>query len=48
MIVFFLVVGMEIKREVVARELSRPSLVALPIAGALGRIMMPAANGRAR
>ena len=43
MVVFFLVVGMEIKREVVAGELSRPSQVALPIAGALGGILVPAA-----
>ena len=43
MVVFFLVVGMEIKREVVAGELSRPAQVALPIAGALGGILLPAA-----
>jgi NhaA family Na+:H+ antiporter len=43
MVVFFLVVGMEIKREVAVGELSRPSQVALPIAGALGGIMLPAA-----
>jgi NhaA family Na+:H+ antiporter len=43
MVVFFLLVGMEIKREVVAGELSRPSQVALPIAGALGGILLPAA-----
>ena len=42
MVVFFLLVGMEIKREVVAGELSRPSQVALPIAGALGGILVPA------
>ena len=38
MVVFFLLVGLEIKREVVEGELSRPSQVALPIAGALGGI----------
>ncbi|HYD05169.1 MAG TPA: Na+/H+ antiporter NhaA [Reyranella sp.] len=43
MVVFFLLVGMEIKREVVVGELSRPSQVALPIAGALGGILLPAA-----
>jgi len=43
MVLFFLVVGMEIKREVVVGELSRPSQVALPIAGALGGIVVPAA-----
>jgi Na+:H+ antiporter, NhaA family len=43
MVVFFLLVGMEIKREVVVGELSRPSEVALPIAGALGGILAPAA-----
>jgi NhaA family Na+:H+ antiporter len=43
MVVFFLLVGMEIKREVVAGELSRPAQVALPVAGALGGILLPAA-----
>jgi NhaA family Na+:H+ antiporter len=43
MVVFFLLVGMEIKREVVVGELSQPSQVALPIAGALGGILLPAA-----
>src|ERR1700742_3419348 len=33
MAVFFLLVGLEIKREVVEGELSRPAQVALPIAG---------------
>jgi NhaA family Na+:H+ antiporter len=42
MVVFFLLVGMEIKREVVQGELSRPSQVALPVAGALGGIVLPA------
>ena len=41
--VFFLLVGLEIKREVVEGELSRPSQVALPIAGALGGMAVPAA-----
>jgi Na+:H+ antiporter, NhaA family len=43
MVVFFLLVGMEIKREVLIGELSRPSQVALPVAGALGGILLPAA-----
>ena len=43
MVVFFLLVGMEIKREVVVGELSRPSQVVLPIAGALGGMVVPAA-----
>ncbi len=43
MAIFFLLVGLEIKREVVEGELSRPSQVALPIAGALGGIIVPAA-----
>jgi Na+:H+ antiporter, NhaA family len=43
MVIFFLLVGMEIKREVVEGELSQPSKVALPIAGALGGILLPAA-----
>src|SRR6185312_12878372 len=43
MVVFFLLVGMEIKREVAVGELSRPSQVALPVAGALGGILVPAA-----
>ena len=41
--VFFLLVGLEIKREVVVGELSQPSQVALPIAGALGGMAVPAA-----
>jgi NhaA family Na+:H+ antiporter len=43
MAVFFLLIGLEIKREVAEGELSRPSQVALPIAGALGGIVLPAA-----
>lgn len=42
MAVFFLLVGLEIKREVVEGELSRPSQVALPIAGAVGGMVVPA------
>lgn len=43
MVVFFLLVGLEIKREAIEGELSQPSRVALPIAGALGGIVVPAA-----
>jgi NhaA family Na+:H+ antiporter len=42
MVIFFLLVGMEIKREVVEGELSELSRVALPVAGALGGIVLPA------
>ena len=41
MAVFFLLVGLEIKREVVEGELSRLSQMALPIAGALGGMIVP-------
>jgi len=41
MAVFFLLVGLEIKREVVEGELSRPSQVALPVAAALGGMIVP-------
>jgi len=43
MAIFFLLVGLEIKREVVEGELSRPAQVALPIAGAIGGMVLPAA-----
>jgi NhaA family Na+:H+ antiporter len=42
MAVFFLLVGLEIKREVVEGVLSRPSQVVLPLAGALGGMALPA------
>lgn len=42
MVIFFFVVGMEIKREMVAGELSNPKQAALPIAGALGGMIGPA------
>ena len=41
MAIFFLLVGLEIKREILEGELSRPSQVALPIAGALGGMLIP-------
>lgn len=43
MAIFFLLVGLEIKREVVSGELSDPSKVALPAVAALGGMMVPAA-----
>lgn len=43
MVVFFLVVGAEIKREVVHGELQNPRQAALPIAAALGGMIVPAA-----
>jgi len=42
MTIFFFVVGMEIKRELVRGELSTPRKAALPIAGALGGMIGPA------
>jgi NhaA family Na+:H+ antiporter len=42
MAVFFLLVGLEIKRQLIAGELSSPRLAALPIAGALGGMIVPA------
>ncbi len=43
MAVFFLVVGLEIKREFVLGELREPSAAAVPIAAAVGGAMVPAA-----
>lgn len=42
MVIFFFVVGLEIKREVTAGELASPRLAALPIAAAIGGMLMPA------
>jgi NhaA family Na+:H+ antiporter len=42
MAVFFLLVGLEIKRQLVAGELSSPRQAALPIAGAIGGMVLPA------
>lgn len=42
MAVFFLVVGLEIKREVLVGELASPRRAALPIFGALGGMIAPA------
>jgi NhaA family Na+:H+ antiporter len=43
MAVFFLLVGLEIKREALAGELASPRVAALPIAGAVGGMIIPAA-----
>ena len=42
MAVFFLLAGLEIKREFIAGELSSPRQAALPLAGALGGMVLPA------
>ena len=42
MVIFFFVVGMEIKRELVVGELKSPKQAALPIAGAIGGMAGPA------
>jgi Na+:H+ antiporter, NhaA family len=42
MAIFFFVVGLEIKRELMVGELSSIKQAALPIAGALGGVMVPA------
>jgi Na+:H+ antiporter, NhaA family len=41
MAIFFLLVGLEVKREVLAGELSSPRQAALPIAGAIGGMVVP-------
>jgi Na+:H+ antiporter, NhaA family len=43
MVIFFFVVGLEIKREMVVGELSDPRRVIVPIAGAIGGMVVPAA-----
>lgn len=43
MAIFFLLVGIEIKREVIAGELSSLSSAALPLVGAVGGMLVPAA-----
>lgn len=42
MAVFFFVVGLEIKREIIAGELASPRQAALPILAALGGVLVPA------
>jgi len=43
MALFFLLVGLELKREVIQGELSSPSRIALPAIGAIGGMIAPAA-----
>lgn len=43
MVFFFMLVGLELKREVVEGQLSRPDQVILPILAALGGLVLPAA-----
>lgn len=42
MVIFFFVVGLEIKREILSGELAEPKQAALPIAGAIGGMIVPA------
>lgn len=42
MAIFFLLIGLEIKRELIAGHLSTPSKIALPAIAALGGMMVPA------
>ncbi len=42
MAIFFFVIGMEIKKEIVAGELKSPRQAALPVAAALGGMLVPA------
>ena len=42
MALFFFTVGLELKREILEGELSKMSQVALPLAGAIGGMLMPA------
>jgi NhaA family Na+:H+ antiporter len=43
MVIFFFVIGLEIKRELVVGELSDPKKVVLPVAAALGGVIAPVA-----
>ncbi len=43
MVFFFMLVGLELKREVVEGQLSKPDQVALPILAAVGGLVLPAA-----
>ncbi|MGQ1944098.1 Na+/H+ antiporter NhaA [Ornithobacterium rhinotracheale] len=43
MAIFFFVVGLELKREVIAGELSNPKNAILPLCGAVGGMLVPAA-----
>lgn len=41
MVLFFFVIGLEIKREITIGELSDPRVMAAPVAGALGGMLLP-------
>jgi NhaA family Na+:H+ antiporter len=43
MVLFFMLVGLELKREVVEGQLSRPDQVVLPVMAAVGGLLVPAA-----
>jgi len=43
MVLFFMLVGLELKREVVEGQLSKPDQVVLPVLAALGGLVVPAA-----
>ena len=43
MVLFFFVLGLEIKREITIGELSNPRVMAAPIAGAIGGMLLPLA-----
>ncbi len=43
MSIFFFVVGLELKREIIAGELSNPKNIIMPIVGAMGGMLLPAA-----
>ncbi len=43
MVLFFFVIGLEIKREITIGELSDPRVMAAPIAGAIGGMLLPLA-----
>ncbi len=43
MAIFFFLIGLEVKREILAGELSEPSRVVLPVIGAVGGMAVPAA-----
>src|SRR5437763_1346508 len=42
MAIFFLLVGLEVKREVIEGELSSPAQVVLPVAAGIGGMIVPA------
>ena len=42
MAIFFFMVGLELKREILVGELAKPAQIALPLAAAIGGMMLPA------